>query len=251
MTDNNSSNVSDMALEHGHDKTEPHKTSLWRQIRNNFIYGIIVTLPILAPLWLVTVVIGKTDEWVKPIIPAEWNPDTYLPFQIPGLGLFVSVIALFVLGTLAKNFFGRAIINFGERILGRVPVISNMYSAGKQIVETFAQQKDRSFREVCLLEYPRKGLWAVGFVSSDVRGAPTKHLPEGLVNVFVPTTPNPTSGFLLMVPRDDIRILDMTPEEGAKLIISAGLVTNEDLEAKYSIREAKSTKAKKAPKPSL
>lgn len=208
------------------DKSEPSKTSLWRQIRNNFIYGVIVTLPIVAPLWLVIFVVRKTDEVVKPIIPEIWNPDTYLPFSIPGLGLLTSIIALFILGTLAKNFFGRTIIRTGERILGRVPVISNMYTAGKQIVSTVSQQKDRSFKEVCLLEYPRKGLWVVGFVSSDVRGAPAEHLPEGYVNVFVPTTPNPTSGVLVMLPRTDIKILDMTTEEGAKLIISAGLVSS-------------------------
>ena len=208
------------------DKSEPSKTSLWRQIRNNFIYGVIVTLPIVAPLWLVIFVVRKTDEVVKPIIPEIWNPDTYLPFSIPGLGLLTSIIALFVLGTLAKNFFGRTIIRTGERILGRVPVISNMYTAGKQIVATISQQKDRSFTEVCLLEYPRKGLWVVGFVSSVVRGAPAEHLPKGYVNVFVPTTPNPTSGVLVMLPRKDIKVLDMTTEEGAKLIISAGLVSS-------------------------
>jgi uncharacterized membrane protein len=217
------------------DKSEPSKTSLWRQIRNNFIYGVIVTLPIVAPLWLVIFVVRKTDEVVKPIIPEIWNPDTYLPFSIPGLGLLTSIIALFVLGTLAKNFFGRTIIRTGERILGRVPVISNMYTAGKQIVSTVSQQKDRSFKEVCLLEYPRKGLWVVGFVSSDVRGAPAEHLPEGYVNVFVPTTPNPTSGVLVMLPRTDIKVLDMTTEEGAKLIISAGLVSSTEDEVDTSL----------------
>ena len=217
------------------EKSESTKTSLWRQIRNNFIYGVIVTLPIVAPLWLVIFVVRKTDEVVKPIIPEIWNPDTYLPFSIPGLGLLTSIIALFILGTLAKNFFGRTIIRTGERILGRVPVISNMYTAGKQIVSTISQQKDRSFREVCMLEYPRKGLWVVGFVSSDVRGAPAEHLPEGYVNVFVPTTPNPTSGVLVMLPRKDIKILDMTTEEGAKLIISAGLVSSSDDEVDNSL----------------
>lgn len=232
---------------------EPKKPGFFREIRNNFFYGIIVTLPIVAPVWLVLFVIRKTDEVVKPLIPPQWNPDTYLPIQIPGLGLLLSIIGLFVLGTLAKNFFGRAIIGFGERLLARVPVVSNLYAAGKQLVETVAEQNEMADREVCMVEYPRKGVWAVGFITSKVRGEPATQLPENFVNVFVPTTPNPTSGFLLMVDRKDIKILNMTPEEGAKLIISAGMVsTSEEIEtatrpAKRKLR----SKSKTAPKPGL
>lgn len=211
--------------------SEPSKTNrpgFLRRIRNNFIYGIIVTLPIVAPVWLIIFVVRKTDEVIKPFIPAQWNPDTYLPFSIPGFGLILSIIGLFVLGTLAKNIFGRAIIGFGERILGRVPVVSNLYTAGKQIVSTVAEQRDREAQEVCMVEYPRKGIWAVGFVTSELRGKIKEALPEGYVNIFVPTTPNPTSGFYLIVKRSELKILDLTPEQGAKIIISAGMVSNED-----------------------
>lgn len=206
---------------------EKRHTSLWRQIRNNFIYGIIVTLPIIAPVWLVIFVVRKTDEVIKPLIPAQWNPDTYLPFSIPGLGLLLSIIGLFILGTLAKNIFGRSIIGIGENIVARVPVVSNLYTAGKQLVSTVAEQSTRENQEVCLIEYPRTGVWAVGFITSQVRGATAKKLPGGFVNVFVPTSPNPTSGFLLMAPRSELRTLDITPEEAAKMIISAGMVTEE------------------------
>lgn len=209
-------------------KNDIKQPGIWREIRNNFFYGIIVTLPIVAPVWLIIFVIRKTDELVKPLLPAQWNPDTYLPFSIPGLGLIMSIVALFILGTLAKNFFGRTLIGFGERILARVPIVSNLYTAGKQIVETVAEQSTKEAQEVCMLEYPRKGLWAVGFISSDIGGELRNHLPVGYVNIFVPTTPNPTSGFYLISKRSDLKILDLTPEEGAKLIVSAGMVIPQD-----------------------
>ncbi len=206
---------------------EKRHTGLWRKIRNNFIYGVIVTVPIIAPVWLVLFVVRKTDEVIKPLIPAQWNPDTYLPFSIPGLGFVLSIIGLFVLGTLAKNIFGRSLINLGENILARVPIVSNLYTAGKQLVSTVAEQSTRENQEVCLIEYPRKNVWAVGFITSQVRGATATKLPEGYVNVFVPTSPNPTSGFLLMAQRSELRAVDLTPEDAAKLIISAGMVSEE------------------------
>jgi uncharacterized membrane protein len=136
---------------------------------------------------------------------------------------------LFLLGVIASNFIGKSVIKAGERLLARVPVVSPVYNALKQIVTTVAQQKDRAFRDVCLFEYPRKGLYAIGFVTADLSGAPAQKLPKGYVCVFVPTTPNPTSGFLLFVKEAEIEILDMTPEEGAKMIISGGMVTSNEM----------------------
>ncbi len=205
------------------------KLSLVKWIRNRFFTGVIIALPIVATLMSVSWIVQKIDNNVLGLIPGPWNPKTYLGFDIPGLGLFISIILLFLLGVIASNFIGNSVIKAGERLLARVPVVSPVYNALKQIVTTVAQQKDRAFRDVCLLEYPRPGLWAIGFVTADLAGAPADVLPEGYVCVFIPTTPNPTSGFLLFSKEEDIKILDMTPEEGAKMIISGGMVSSNEM----------------------
>ena len=205
---------------------------LVRWIRNRFFTGVIIALPVIATVIGVSWIVQKIDNNVLKFIPGPWNPKTYLGFDIPGLGLIISFVLLVFLGIIASNFIGNSVIKAGERLLARVPVVSPVYNALKQIVTTVAQQKDRAFRDVCLLEYPRKGLYAIGFVTADLTGAPADKLPDGYVCVFVPTTPNPTSGFLLFVKETDIEILDMTPEEGAKMIISGGMVSsNEELYA--------------------
>lgn len=201
-------------------------------IRNHFFTGVVVALPIGLTIWMISAFVRKVDKLVKPILPPEMNPDTYLQFHIPGVGLLVSLVALWMLGVLATNFFGSRLLRLGENLVARVPVVRNIYNFLKQIVGVVANQKDTAFKEVCLIEYPRPGLWAIGFITSDLRGAPLDHLPEGHVCVFVPTTPNPTSGFLLFAKREELKILDMTPEEGAKMIISSGMVaSNEDMDA--------------------
>ena len=205
---------------------------LVRWIRNRFFTGVIIALPVIATVMGVSWIVQKIDNNVLKFIPGPWNPKTYLGFDIPGLGLIISFVLLVFLGIIASNFIGNSVIKAGERLLARVPVVSPIYNSLKQIVTTVAQQKDRAFRDVCLLEYPRKGLYAIGFVTADLTGAPADKLPDGYVCVFVPTTPNPTSGFLLFVKETDIEILDMTPEEGAKMIISGGMVSsNEELYA--------------------
>jgi uncharacterized membrane protein len=210
------------------------KHSLFTSIRNSFFAGVVVALPIGLTIWLISAFVGFVDNSVLPLIPEAIKnliPQVLRDLHIPGLGILISVVILWGLGVIATNFFGSRLLRFGESILSRVPVVSNIYNALKQIVVTMAHQKERAFRDVCLLEYPRKGLYAVGFVTSDLKGAPEKILKKGYVCVFVPTTPNPTSGFLLFVKATDITILDMTPEEGAKMIISGGMVTsNDDLE---------------------
>jgi len=219
-----------------HDVDNTRPPTVMREIRNNFLSGVFVAIPIGLTIWIIAKFVLLVDDVFKPIIPEALNPDTYLPItiaggltidHIPGIGLIVAFFLLFVLGTLAKNFFGRTLLNIGERILARVPIVGAIYNFIKQIVGVVAERQDAAFTEVCMLEYPLKGAWAVAFVTSDVAGEPAKVLPAGFVNVFVPTTPNPTSGFLLMVERKNLKILDMTPEEGAKLIISAGMVTEE------------------------
>ncbi|MEP3891785.1 MAG: DUF502 domain-containing protein [Hellea sp.] len=199
-----------------------------RWFRNRFFTGVIIALPVIATVAGVSWIVQKIDNNVLRFLPGQINPRTYLGFDIPGLGLIISFVLLVLLGIIASNFIGNSVIRAGERLLARVPVVSPIYNALKQIVTTVAQQKDRAFRDVCLLEYPRKGLYAIGFVTADLSGAPAEKLPKGYVCVFVPTTPNPTSGFLLFVKETDIEILDMTPEEGAKMIISGGMVSSNE-----------------------
>lgn len=200
--------------------------SIFRSIRNGIITGVIVVLPVAATITFISWVVTGVDGFVLKYLPPVWNPKNYIGFAIPGIGLLIGLIGLWLLGTLASNFIGRSVIGYGERIVARLPVVSNIYGALKQIVNVVAEQKDTAFQEVCLLEYPRPGLWAVGFITSDLKGAPKEHLEDGHVCVFVPTTPNPTSGFLLFSQRSDLKILDMTPEEGVKLIISGGMVAS-------------------------
>ncbi len=212
----------------GHKK---HKHSFIVSIRNSFFAGVIVALPIAVTVWLIFKLVDFTDKMVKPLLPHQLNPDTYFSFSVPGIGIIVTVVAIWMLGVVATNFFGSRLLKFGEDVLSRVPFVSTIYGTMKQIVVTMASQKDQAFKEVCLLEYPRKDLWAIGFITTDLKGAPQKHLKDGYICVFVATTPNPTSGVLVFVKRTDVKILDMTPEEGAKMIISGGMVTsNEDLE---------------------
>lgn len=228
--------------------SEKSKASLFRWARNRLITGVIVALPIIVVVSAISWVVNFVDERVVHLLPPNLNPSTYLGFDVPGLGLILGLIGLFFLGVIASNFIGRSIIRRGERLLARVPVVSPAYNAVKQIVTTVAEQKERAFRDVCLLEYPRPGLWAIGFITSDLSGAPLKYLPKGYVCVFVPTTPNPTSGFLLFAKKKDVKILDMTPEEGAKMIISGGMVSSNETpeeEPEPSIRKRLGLKKKK------
>ncbi|MEE9347678.1 MAG: DUF502 domain-containing protein [Robiginitomaculum sp.] len=234
-------------------ESKAEKPTFFREIRNNFLSGVFVALPIALTIWLIGKFVIGVDNLIKPLIPAKINPESYLPLELPfglsintlpGFGLIVGFFLLFVLGTLAKNFFGRTILSLGERILNRVPIVGAVYNFIKQIVGVVAERQDANFSEVCMVEYPRKNVWVVAFITSDVAGAPAKVLPEGFSNVFVPTTPNPTSGFLLMVHRSEIKILDMTPEEGAKLIISAGMVTEEPVKPAPRVSNRKSRKSK-------
>ncbi|NNE58696.1 MAG: DUF502 domain-containing protein [Hellea sp.] len=213
---------------------DKRKPGLLRFIRNRFITGVIIALPLVATVWLITAFVGFIDRMVLRLFPEEWNPNLYVlestGYNIPGTGLLVAFIGLVLLGFLASNFIGNKLLQLGGNLLGRVPFVSNIYNGVKQIVNTVAKSEERNFNEVCLVEYPRPGLWAIGFVTANLKGAPVRYLKDDYVSIFVPTTPNPTSGFLLFSKRADIKILDMTPEEGAKMIISGGIVSNEELE---------------------
>jgi uncharacterized membrane protein len=209
-------------------KGEPKRQGFLERLRNYFLTGIVVAAPIGITVYLITTVINFIDRRVLPLIPPRFQPETYLPFTVPGLGVLVVVIGLTLLGALTANFMGRTILRLGERVVNRLPLVRNLYGALKQLFETVVAQSSSSFQEVGLIEYPRRGIFCVVFVTTRSKGEVQERTPDDdLVSVFLPTTPNPTSGFLLFVPRRDIVILDMTIEEAAKMIVSAGLVAPE------------------------
>lgn len=207
----------------------PHKGRLATRIRNYFLTGLVITGPIGITLWLTWTFIQWVDGWVKPFVPAVYNPDTYLPFPVPGFGLIVAIFLLTIIGFLTANFAGRSLLSFGESLVGRMPLVRNLYNGLKQIFETILDQRGNSFTKAALIQYPRKGLWAIVFISTATKGEVARQLTAqgDMVSVFLPTTPNPTSGFLLFVPREDVIELNMSVEDAAKLVISAGLVSPE------------------------
>ncbi len=219
--------------------TQVEGVGLWGRLRRNLLTGIVVTAPIAITFYLAWQFISLLDEQANRLIPAAYNPENYLPFSVPGIGLLLIIAALTLIGALAKNYLGRYLLGFGETILRRMPVIRNVYSGLKQVFETVVSQSSSSFEQVVVIEYPRPGLWAIAFVTADTKGEVAERLGDDLLSVFLPTTPNPTSGFLLFVPRRDVTFLDMSVEEGIKLVISAGIVSPEEAVAGATPVQAK------------
>ncbi|MCU0893323.1 MAG: DUF502 domain-containing protein [Rhodospirillales bacterium] len=195
------------------------------RLRAYLLAGVVITAPISITFYLAWMFITFVDARVTPLIPQAYNPENYLPFALPGLGLVIVVVALTIIGALTAGFVGRLVMRFYDRVLGRMPVLRSIYSASKQIIETVVAHQSTAFREAVLVEYPRRGIWSIGFLTGVTRGEVQKLTEEEVLNVFLPTTPNPTSGFLLFVPRGDLVILDMTVEEALKMVISGGIVT--------------------------
>ena len=213
--------------------TKP-QSGLIAGFRNSFLTGLVVIAPVALTIWLILSVIGWIDGFVLPFIPNLYHPDNILntifgqdvAINIRGLGVVVFLLFTTFVGWIAKGFLGRSLIRVGENLVRRMPVVRSIYSGVKQIAETVFAQSDRSFEKACLIEYPRKGIWAVGFISTEAKGE-VKYKAKSnsdLLSVFVPTTPNPTSGFMLFFPRNDVIELEMSIEDAAKLVISAGLV---------------------------
>ena len=198
------------------------------RLRNYFLTGFVISAPIAITAYATWALIGWVDSWVKPYIPRVYNPDEYLPFPVPGFGLVVAIVLITLIGFLTANLIGRYVVTYSEGLLARIPFVRNIYSALKQIFETVFRDSSDSFKQVVLVEYPRPGLWALAFVATDTLGEVQARLDgpagEQTLSVFLPTTPNPTSGFLLFVPRSAVIVLTMSVEEAAKLVISAGLV---------------------------
>ena len=206
-----------------HDEDDRHE-SLMARWRKNFFTGIVVIAPLYLTFWLISSFVLLIDDKAARILPRAWNPQTYL--DIPGFGLVVFVLLAALIGALAKNLLAAQAIRWGEQMLDRLPVVRSIYNGIKQIAETVLVQSKSSFEKACLIEYPRRGLWVIAFIATPARGEVRDKLGgEDKLCVFMPTTPNPTSGFLLFVPIEDVVMLDMSVEEAAKMVISAGLVT--------------------------
>ena len=213
----------------GPEATPPRARSPFvTRLRNYFLAGILVTAPIGITVYLVSTFVSMVDDWVTPLIPTRYLPEAYLPFSIPGFGLVVAFVGLVLVGALTANVAGRLLVLTSERILARMPVIRGVYGAVKQLTETVFGSQSAAFREVVLVEYPRRGLWSLGFITGVTEGEVQDLTDDQVVNVFVPTTPNPTSGFLLFVPRRDLVDLSMSVEEWIKMVISGGIVMPPD-----------------------
>lgn len=205
---------------------EKHKAGFFGKLRSSFLTGIVVILPIALTIWLVWTLVGWVDGFVLPLVPETFQPEQYIGINLRGVGLIIFLIFTVFIGWIAKGLIGRSLLVWAEGLVDRMPVVRSIYSGVKQIAETVFAQTERSFEKACLIEYPRRGIWAIGFISTNAKGevAETAATTSPLMSVFVPTTPNPTSGFLLFFPKDDIIELDMSVEDAAKLVISAGLV---------------------------
>jgi len=205
-----------------------HTLGFGQRMRAYFFAGILIVAPISITFYLAWLFITFVDSKVTPLIPAHYNPESYLPFAVPGLGLLILVLGLTLVGALTAGFMGRIWVRFSERMLARMPVIRSVYSAVKQIFETVLADQSAAFREAVLVEYPRRGMWAIGFITGRTKGEVQNVTEDECINVFLPTTPNPTSGFLLFVPKPDIVPLSMSVEEAIKMVISGGILTPPD-----------------------
>ena len=194
-----------------------NKRSILANFRNYFITGVVVLIPIGITIYLTIFIISISSK----ILPKEINPNHYLPYNIPGVEIIISLVVITFIGWLSLSFLGRKFLYFLEEVLKKIPILRTIYSAIGQMTETFTKS-DKGKKNVVLIEYPRKGSWAVGFATKENTGEISIKTKKNLVNVFVPTTPNPTSGFLLMIPKEDLIYLDLTFEEASKFIVSAG-----------------------------
>ncbi|WP_299148165.1 DUF502 domain-containing protein [uncultured Tateyamaria sp.] len=228
---------------------EPRRPSLFSRLRASFLTGLVVIAPVGLTIWLIWTVIGWIDGFVWPLVPGVWQPDALVNYwlgnprfvevngvrienpdwihvNVRGVGVIVFLTFTIFIGWIAKGYIGRSLIRYAESLVERTPVVRSIYSGIKQISETVFAQSERSFEKACLIEYPRQGIWAIGFVSTTAKGEVSARAGSSgnLLSIFVPTTPNPTSGFLLFFPAEDVIELDMSVEDAAKLVISAGLV---------------------------
>ena len=233
------------------DPETPKRPGLFARLRGSFLTGLVVIAPVGLTIWLVWSVVGWIDGFVLPLVPNYYQPDkliqTYLGLEpsvqidVRGIGVVIFLLFTVFIGWVAKGYIGRSLIRYAESLVERTPVVRSIYSGIKQISETVFAQSERSFEKACLIEYPRKGIWAIGFISTTAKGEVSARAGNtgALLSIFVPTTPNPTSGFLLFFPAEDVIELAMSVEDAAKLVISAGLVYPNDKELNETITHIK------------
>ncbi len=204
----------------------PRSAGFGAGLRAWFLTGVIIAGPLAVTGWLVWWFIDTVDHWVKPLVPPALWPDTYLPVRLPGTGVVLAVLGLTLLGFLAANIAGRGLLRLGEMILDRMPVVRGIYKAVKQVFETVFSQKSASFRKVCLVQFPAKGMWSLAFISAPPAPVLADALPgkEDHISVFMPCTPNPTTGFWFYLPASEVIEVGLTPDEAFKLIMSAGVI---------------------------
>ena len=205
---------------------------LGSKLRAYLFSGILVTAPVAITFYMAYKFIFWVDRLVNQMLPPQYQFDNVFPYAIPGLGLLVLIVFLIIVGMFTAGFLGGFLVRLGEWIVNKVPLISSVYSLLKQVFETIFSNKTQAFSKVVMLEYPRKGIWILGFVSAELKGEVRGHFQEEMLNIFIPTTPNPTSGFLIFVPKKDTIELKMTVEEGIKFVISGGLVEPENMPRK-------------------
>ena len=210
---------------------QSRKSKFTSNLRNNFLTGLAVIIPVFITTYLIWSTIGIVDGWVLPLIPEKYAIDKFIGIDVKGIGVIIFLLFTVFIGSLTKGYFGRTILKSVESLVDRMPVVRSIYNGIKQIAETVFSQSNNSFERACLVEYPRKGIWAVAFVSTKTKGEVSEKIGKNkeLFSIFLPTTPNPTSGFLLFLPEKDIIFLDMSVEDAAKLVISAGLVTPKNI----------------------
>lgn len=197
--------------------------SIWAKIRKYLLTGLVVWLPIVITLYVVFFIVGIMDKTIH-LLPAQIQPTQLFGFHIPGIGLILTLVILFVTGMLVRNFLGQKILKLWENILGRIPVVRTIYAGVKQILEALLEPSGKAFRKVYLIEYPRKGIWSIAFQTGSGADEISKKIAKEVLTLFVPTTPNPTSGFLLIVPKDEAHELAMSVDQALKMVISLGVV---------------------------
>lgn len=212
---------------------EASKKGLMVRLRAYFMAGILITAPISITVYLAWLFITYVDDKVTPLIPVRYNPENYLPFGIPGLGVVVVVVGLTLIGALTAGFVGRFFQRVWERIMDKVPVLRGIYKALKQVLETVLAQQSNAFREAVLVEYPRRGMWVIAFITGRTKGEVQALTEDSIINLFVPTTPNPTSGFLIFAPEKDVVPLSMSVEDAMKMVISGGIITPKDQRSEW------------------
>jgi uncharacterized membrane protein len=225
---------------------EPASTHLVARLRSYFLTGLVIVGPVAITIYVVWWFINLVDAWVKPIIPQEYLPEHYLPFNIPGVGLIVGILGLMLVGALTANLFGRTLVSYSEMMLARMPIVRSVYRTLKQIFETVLSKNGGSFKRVGLIEFPRRGLYAIVFFAGEPPVEVEEKIGNGnqMMTVFMPNGPNPTTGFIVFVPASEVIPLDLSVEDAAKLVVSAGLVAPDQQER---LRELAKRKPKAVP----